>query len=99
MQSVCKRLLCHVITARSELRKFCFSAVCDFVFLFACESNISGTAEQICAKFTGKTCLVPGTEEFECQSQRSKVKVTRDKNTLCTPITPGGDGMERARCK
>jgi len=27
-------------------------------FRCVCESNISGTAERICAKFTGKTCLV-----------------------------------------
>jgi len=26
-------------------------------------------------------------EEFECQGQSSKVKVTRNKNALCTPIT------------
>ena len=30
---------------------------------------------------------------------RSKVKATRDKNALCTPITAGSDGMDRARCK
>jgi len=29
--------------------------MCDF---FVCVWNISGTAERICAKFTGKTCLV-----------------------------------------
>ena len=37
-----------------------FSTVCDFVFLFVCESkNITETAEWICAKFTGKTCFIP----------------------------------------
>jgi len=36
-------------------------------FHFVCHSNISGTAEQICAKFTGKTCLVRRSKEFECQ--------------------------------
>jgi len=48
---------------------FCFSSVWDFFlrFHFVCESNISGTAEWICAKFTGKTCFVersrsPGTK-------------------------------------
>jgi len=50
------------------------------------ENNISGTAEWICAKFTGKTCLGPRSEEFECQGQRSRSPGT--KNTLCTPITP-----------
>jgi len=28
------------------------------------------TAEQICTKFTGKTCLVPHLDEFEGQGQR-----------------------------
>ena len=30
-----------------------------------------------------KTCVDPRSDEFECQDQRSKVKVTRDKNALC----------------
>jgi len=59
--------------------RFCFSAVCDFFVFFICASNISGTAEQICSKFTGRTCWVPCSDEFECQGQRSKIKVTRDK--------------------
>ena len=46
--------------------RFCFCAVCDF---FVCVWNIPGTAEQICAKFTGKTCLVPHLDEFEGQGQ------------------------------
>jgi len=58
-----------------------------------------GTVGRICVKFTGKTCLVPCSDAFECHSQRSKVKVTRDKKALCTPITPGSDGMEHAGCK
>jgi len=40
---------------------------------------MAGTAERICAKFTRKTCLVLRADEFECQGQKSKVKVTRDK--------------------
>jgi len=52
---------------RMQIR-FCFSAVCDFLYVcflfFVCASNISGTAERICAKFTGKTCLVPLSDEF-----------------------------------
>jgi len=39
----------------------------------------AGTAERICAIFTRKTCLVIRSYEFECQGQRSKVKVTRNK--------------------
>jgi len=66
-----------------------FSAVRDefFLFFFVCRSNISGTDEQICATFTVKTCLVPRSDAFECQRQRSEVKVTRDKNALCTAVT------------
>ena len=56
-------------------------------WFFVCESNISGTAEQICSKFTEKTCLVPRSEEFECRGQSLKVKVTRDKTSFGAPIT------------
>jgi len=48
---------------------------------------MAGTAERICAKFTRKTCLVLHSDDFECQSQKSKVKVIRDKNALCTHNT------------
>jgi len=58
---------------------FCFSAVCDFLFFFVCAAIIWGTPEWICAKFTGRTCLGPRLDEFECQGQRSKFKVTEDK--------------------
>ena len=40
---------------------------------------ISETAERICAKLTRKTCLVPQSEKFEGQGQRSKIKVTMGK--------------------
>jgi len=43
-------------TARSELRKVLFLALSVTFSFFVCESNISATAEQICAKFTAKTC-------------------------------------------
>jgi len=73
-------LYSHVInTGRSELRKVLFLAL-SVTFLFVCffhvvrESNISETAERICARFTGKTRLVPCSDELECQGQRSKVK-------------------------
>jgi len=78
---------------RTQVR-FCFSAVCDFLFLFVCASNISGNAQRICAKFTGKTSLVPCRDEFECKDQRPKVKVTRDKKQVSAlPSPPGSDGM------
>ena len=50
-----------IFTARSELCKVLFLALSmTFLFvLFVCESNISRTAERICAKFTGKTCFIP----------------------------------------
>ena len=72
-----------------------------FVF-FVCRSNISGTAERISAKFRGKTCLFPRSDEFKCQGQRSqlsKVNVTRDKNALSAVVTPGSVRMVCARCK
>jgi len=132
------------------------------VTLFLCESNISGTAERIYDKFIRKTCLVPRSDEFEYQGQRSRSTGTKThcalpsppaatewnalpgnnvmqqqtgpfrrcrgrlisaacvrfmfgktslalvqtrsrstgtKNALCTPITSGSDGMERARWK
>jgi len=56
------------------------------LWLFACVWNISVTAERICTKFTGKTCFVPRSEEFGCKGQRSKVKVTRDKERGLRPI-------------
>jgi len=81
------------ITSCSELRKVLFfCSLCDFVF-FVCESNISGTAERICARFTGKICMVPHSDEFECQGQRSRSPGT--KNVLCTPMTPPPHGSER----
>jgi len=49
---------------------------------------MTGTAERICAKFTRMTCLILRSDKLECQGQKSKVKVTREKNTLCTHNTP-----------
>jgi len=90
----------NFITTRSELRKVLFLALCDFFAFFVRESNISGTAERICAKLTGKTCLVLRSKVFECQGQRSKVKVTRDKKrAVHSSPPPGSDKMERTRCK
>jgi len=61
---------------------------------------MAGTAEQICAKFTRKTCLVLRSDEFECQVPKSKIKVTRDKKRAVHPQHPRGmDGMERPRCR
>jgi len=49
---------------------------------FVREWNISETADRICTKFTRITCLVIRSDEFE----RSKVKVTRDKNAVFVPF-------------
>jgi len=49
---------------------------------------MAGTAERICAKFTRKTCLVLRWDELECQDQKSKVMVTRDKNALYIDNAP-----------
>ena len=61
---------------------------------------MAGTAERICAKFTRKTYLVLRSDEFECQYQKSKVSVTRDKKRAVDSQHPRGmDGMERPRCR
>jgi len=39
---------------------------------------ISGTAERICDKFTGKTCLVPRWDKFEGQGQSSRLPGTKN---------------------
>ena len=61
--------------------------VCLFFCLFVYASNISGTAEWICAKFTRKTCLAPCSDEFECQGQRSRSPGTKtEKASVSSPI-------------
>jgi len=47
------------------------------VIFFVCVWNVSGTAEQICTKFTRNTCLVPLSNEFEGQCQRSRSPGTK----------------------
>ena len=70
-----------IITARCELRKVVFLAPsCSLWVFFVCVWNISGTAERICAKFTGKTCLVPRSVGRVWRS-RSKVQ-----NSLCVEV-------------
>jgi len=59
--------------------------VCFFVCFFVCRSNISGTAERICAKYTGKRCLVPRSEAFEYQGQRSRSPGTKTRCTFRSP--------------
>ena len=80
---VVSAVYCHIIrvfsvlcmfTARSELRKFLF--FWRHLRLFGVW-NISGTGERICAKFTRKTCLLPRSDEFEYQGQRSRLSRTK----------------------
>ena len=62
--------------------------------------RMAGTAERICVKFTRKTCLILRSYEFECQGQRSKVTVTRNKKRVVHSEHPRSiDGMERTRCR
>ena len=44
--------------------------VLSVTFLFVYE-NMSGSAERICTKFTGKTYLVPHSDKFEGQRSKS----------------------------
>jgi len=70
----------------------CFSAVCDFLCFFF----VNQIPRERLSAFALFTCLhlqihmedvfVPRSDEFECQGQRSKIKVTAGtKNALCTP--------------
>ena len=62
----CQQFLPHAGTQWTAYGSV-FSAVCDFFIhsFFVCESNISGTAERISAKFTVKTCWFPRADEVE----------------------------------
>jgi len=94
-QTVPLRRYQGVISARCVRLCLVKTSLALFWCLFLSESNISGTAERICAKFTGKTCLVPRWDEFEFQGQRSRSPKT--KNALCTPIIPFcSDGTVRS---
>ena len=70
--------------------RFCFWRR-QSVFFSVCVCNILGTAERICAKFTGKTCLVPGLDEFEHQGQRSRLPET--KNGIFRPFPRPACGL------
>jgi len=53
------RKMCEIIETRSILETHI-------------RQRMTGTAEQICAKFTWKTCLVLRSDEFECQKCQVK---------------------------
>jgi len=77
-----------VMVWRPLMRQMCEIVETRSILETRIRQQMAGTAERICAKFTRKTCLVLRSEEFECQGQRSKVKVTRDKNAVCTHNSP-----------
>jgi len=68
-----------------------------FSLFFVCESNISETAERICAKFTEKMYLVPCSDDLNVKVKGQDYEGQRTHFAL--PCNPGSDGMERARCK
>ena len=82
------RCLRFLITARSKLREVLFLALfVTFCLCFVWVSNISGMAERICAKFTGKTCLVPRSESLnvKVKGQRSRSPGTKMRCVLPSP--------------
>ena len=64
--------------------RFCFLALS--VTFFVCIWNISGNAEQFCPKLTGKTWLVPRSDEFEGQGQfrQSACGLCLEKHLCCS---------------
>ena len=52
---------------------------------FVCDSSISRMAEWFCAKFTGKTCLVPCLDKVEFQGQRWRSLGTKTEKLLHHP--------------
>jgi len=68
------------------VQKFTFAISSPDEFLLFVYWNISGTAERICAKFIRKTCFIPCLDKFEGLGQRSKVKVSMDKDGIFGPI-------------
>ena len=66
---------------------FLVLSVASFLYCFGCrEKFVSGTAGRICANFTGKTCLVPRSDEFECQGQRLRSLGTKTRFALPSPL-------------
>ena len=69
----------------------CVLQACWCSCFLVCHSNISGMAEQICAKFTGKMCLVPRSDEFEGWGQRSGHQGQKMQCALVWPRPPAYD--------
>jgi len=96
--SALKFLVALIFLPRAnKLSKVLFLAV-SVPFLFVCGSSISGELLNGFAQIHRVTCLVPCSDEFECQGQTARSPGTKNAPP-CTPITPGSNGMERVRCK
>jgi len=78
------RKYCAIITARSELQIFGAASLCFFVSVW----NISGTAVQICAKFTPKTCLVLARTSLKVKSKVKGQGHQKQKNSIFRPFRP-----------
>jgi len=72
LHSAYPALLPHAVNCA----RFCFCAVCDY---FAGVWNIFETVERICAKFTGKTCMVTRSDglNVKVEGQRSRCPGTK----------------------
>jgi len=77
---------CHLtnITACSELREVLFLTLWLLFVYEVYREPLNG----LWAKFTRMTCLVSRSDEVEGQDQRSKFKVTTDKNGIFRPFGP-----------
>jgi len=60
---------------------------------------MAGTHKRICTKFTRKTGLVLRSDKFECQDQKSKVKVNSDKKRAVHSQHPSIDRIQCTRWK
>jgi len=75
-RAVSRRQISLLLPHAVNCGRFCFwrrQSVVSFLFVY----QISGTAERICDKFTRNTCLVPRSNEFEGQGQRSRSPRTK----------------------
>jgi len=90
---LCCFFLPHAVNCK--LCEVLFLALCVTLFFFVCESNISGIAQRICAKFRWKTYLVPRADELKCQGQGHQWQKMR----CALLLPPGSDRMECAGCK
>jgi len=97
VQQSCVAACCLVlvlVTARSKLRQVLFLALSVTCF-FSLWIKYLGNGWTDLHEIHREDVFDYHSDEFECQGQKSP----GIKNALCTPITPGSDGVERAGCK